>query len=754
MILAAGALCGLGVRLGVTLWSADGPTAFVGMACLWGGVGGGLWQRCDPGWRGLVRQILLGAAVAYALWPLLGSRFSGAGDAYDYLLQGADYVAQLRRGIWPVLVGQSDYAFNGSVHTLRTAPAYTHLAGMIDLATGQTLSVLALQKLTLLGSLLGGAGSMYFATRSLLGAARADGAAALAILYVLSPGVLAPLYVGELYATFMTLPWVPWVVVGWVKICEDPARRWGWLAWAVGTGGLWWAHAPTATWGLVITGLGLALAWRPRNWPEARSALTGLGLAAALSGYVFGSVHTLQRLPAHADPRMIRAAIAHNFLSARGIFGPQLRLSVAEIPEGWQIGLGVMGAAALGLALAWRRPVGRMVAALLILGVLGLGAWPALAARGWSLVPGFVVAITGNWAFQRLVGWVAALAVVGAALGLREIVSTRRCSRWAWFGYLGLLIAWSAWQADVYHERARRMMRSTAATAALLAPGRVTLSRATAEVLGAPNAFTSMSRVDPAQEYRLLDLATGQARADGVTLRPGVVRPEQVYALNLTVAGTDMTAQRPVVPAGGGTFRFDFHGGSPQGILEFIEGDGSFDYALNTEGLGSRTVGAESDEHRTFLLRNPDRSGHPVQILFWPWTPLPPAAHGHLFATLQVRPWRSDEQVIQIRSLIPAEIDVQADRAGELETPKFWIPGYRARVDGRPENVVRSPRGLVAVAVPAGNHRVEITYRGPWLLYAAYALALAAWLGVAVGVGARLIRGRDGLGWSRAGNLF
>jgi hypothetical protein len=707
-------------------------------------------DQCDPSWAGLGRQIFIAAAATYAMGPFLGPRFYGAGDAYDYLLQVSDYVTQLRLGIWPVFVGQSDFAFNGSIHTLRTAPAYTHLAGLIDLATGRILSFSILQKLTLFGSLLGAAWSMDLAVRRLLGESRANAAAALAALYVLSPGVLAPLYLGDMDATFMTLPWMPWLVVGLVEIGEAAGRWRGWCAWAVGTGGLWWAHAPTATWALVVSGLYWTLAWRPRTWREGRLALGGIGLAAVLSGYVFVSVHLLERSPMDQNPAGMRRYIAHTLLTLQGIFGPRLHLHSAEVESGWQIGLGALGAAWLGLALAWRRRAVQGLIALLVLAVLAMGAWPAFAIWGWGLLPDLVVTTTGNWPYQRLVGWIAAMAVFTAALGLREMAPARSRLAPVVYACLGGLIAWSAIQAEVYHERARRMMRSAEGAAALMAPERVSLSRATAEVLGRPNAFTSMSRVDPVMEYRLVDAATGMARANGVTLRPGLVRPEEVYELNLSAAGEEMSRQRPVVPPGGATFTFDFHGPSPSGILELIQGAGAFDYALNTEGLGSWSVGVRPAERRTFLLRNPDRMGHSIQVLFWPWTPIAPSPGGSPFATLRVRPWLPDEQVVRILSLIPAQIEVEADRAEWLESPKFWIPGYRARVDGRPEAIVRSGLGLVAVAVPKGIHRIEITYRGPWLLCTAYAVSLAAWLSVLGAVIGGWVTQRGRLGWEDA----
>ena len=53
----------------------------------------------------------------------------------------ADFVPQLRAGIFPVVVGQTELAFNGAVDPLRVAPSlfYHRLAGFLDLVTGRQL---------------------------------------------------------------------------------------------------------------------------------------------------------------------------------------------------------------------------------------------------------------------------------------------------------------------------------------------------------------------------------------------------------------------------------------------------------------------------------------------------------------------------------------------------------------------------------------------------------------------------------------
>jgi uncharacterized membrane protein YfhO len=59
-----------------------------------------------------------------------------------------------------------------------------------------------------------------------------------------------------------------------------------------------------------------------------------------------------------------------------------------------------------------------------------------------------------------------------------------------------------------------------------------------------------------------------------------------------------------------------------------------------------------------------------------------------------------------------------------LQTP--FNSGWRAFENGRPAPVVRADIGLLAVPLKAGEHRVELRYRNPWLLAGALISGLAA----------------------------
>ena len=60
-------------------------------------------------------------------------------------------------------------------------------------------------------------------------------------------------------------------------------------------------------------------------------------------------------------------------------------------------------------------------------------------------------------------------------------------------------------------------------------------------------------------------------------------------------------------------------------------------------------------------------------------------------------------------------VEVRADSAGVLVLSEIYYPGWRATLDGAPVPILRADYTLRAVCVPAGEHRVVMTYDPPLL---------------------------------------
>ena len=76
-----------------------------------------------------------------------------------------------------------------------------------------------------------------------------------------------------------------------------------------------------------------------------------------------------------------------------------------------------------------------------------------------------------------------------------------------------------------------------------------------------------------------------------------------------------------------------------------------------------------------------------------------------------------------------AELSTSASTRSLLVLTRSWDPGWVARVDGAPVEVLRAQLAFVAVVVPPGDHRLEIAYR-PSSFRAGLWLSAAGLLGV------------------------
>lgn len=107
--------------------------------------------------------VLLASLVVAS--PFLTDRAMGTKEAYNYSLSVADAVTQFRAGEIPMLVDQTEYAFNGRIHPLRTAPALDYVTSLLDFVTFRQLSFWTLQNLVLALSLVGGGAACFWSLR-------------------------------------------------------------------------------------------------------------------------------------------------------------------------------------------------------------------------------------------------------------------------------------------------------------------------------------------------------------------------------------------------------------------------------------------------------------------------------------------------------------------------------------------------------------------------------------------------------------
>lgn len=283
-----------------------------------------------------LRVLSIGAAALVALLPFFTDRLMGGTDARWYAFMLRDFIDQLRAGVFPVFIGQGEFAWNGAVHPFRSAPVYMHVAGFWDFLTLRALNAPALQHLTVISAGLGGALGFYAAAAALLPTRRWV-AAAFSVLYAVAPAWLGVLYCADAYMTFMALGALPAVLYGNARsLISEDQRGYGWLA--AGLAALWMSHPPTAmlaTLATILLQSGSFLFGRaPRErW---RGAIGGALLFGGLAGYYFASMSELPKAPGAGREDAFQigglllaiAGLANGFLMGRS------RWWLAAVPAG------------------------------------------------------------------------------------------------------------------------------------------------------------------------------------------------------------------------------------------------------------------------------------------------------------------------------------------------------------------------------------------------------------------------------------
>lgn len=690
-------------------------------------------RSVDRGRSGESLRLLVLTALATAVTsPFVGESAIGTGEAANYAMATADTVVQMRQGVFPAYVGQTEFAFNGRIHPLRTAVYFTHATGVLDYLTFRQLSFWGLQNLSLALSVWLAIFTVYACAR--FGSAREHPwiAAAAAGFFALTPGLLAPAYGMDLYMTVTAAPFVVLALFGAIRSFER--RDLGsYLLMAAGLAAAWLSHPPVAVWCTLVCGVLVAGSWlgrRPR-WTDAAALVMAGVVGFALSAWAFASALSLKDGIVDAGGTDL---IASSVTETTAQVGWQGVLPVRG--AGTQLGdyqLGYLGWAIVIalMALSCRRGTALLRTAALAVALVVVLTLPVPFAHEWvwERMPPIFGTLTNSWPMQRsylvLAGLLALLLpLIWSRITLRG--GTPR--RWTMVA-LGLGLAWSTWQAAPFVERGW-YTRSLAADATRQhASSNVDITGIAYAFFGLPSTFHQGVR-DPEQELRLLsaDLSrvvvenrVSAENPEGV--REGVLSFYEDGSLNRRVQ--QILRLEPGVryrltldfatPAFEGTLLFQGHAGLKR------------EYRLPDSGT-SAGFGMGEGRPSTLVLWTDSSWPEDVTIDVIPSDPariLPNVFARYRLATI-------DRERLPMRLLrLSPSLQLEADlpEAGWIETPRMYVPGYVANVDGRLVMPRRSPERLTLVPVPAGRHRVELSYEPPKVLARAAGLTIWTWLG-------------------------
>lgn len=650
---------------------------------------------------------LVGAILLF-FHAYLGRGLIGAGDIEHYAIQLADFVTQAGHGNFPVWTGQSEFAFNGNVHTLRTAPYHVHFGGLLYALTGGLAGFAGTVNLEILLSALG-AGLLVFSLARRIGEESPWRAAFWGLIYVLAPATWLVIATRDMLTTYLAIPWLPLIWHGWLRFLDFSAPPRVPVAAVGGTAMLWWIHPPIAAWMSAIGGPLLAggLIWhgKPvlRNWPS----LFILGAAAvSISAYPVISVRGLELGYDLLDPA---SAVMAN-LTTQGLdaFRPFSTVPAGQTPPlqpGWSIW--IVWILAL---LSWPRLGGGQRALTAVPAILGLLLlpWPEVTGAIWRHLPTALLDATNVWPGQRFYPIIAAAVVVtGVDLGARW----PRAGRIRKLATLGLIacVAWSAWETRVLWQRTTATRSTVADTTLKLSPDNVKLGRSSYALFGTAPDYVSHGYMEPSFAFRLpLEGAPDTIASPNtawLSAQPNESLPRPADGVEGFTASPDQAY----------LLTFEFPDASTGEIV--IEGEGvRRNYLLPMSG-GPTAFGSAPGTIRT--------------IPFLPVTQNP--AEYRVSSTVNgvrftVKSAPLDDLPIRVHGFSPLRAMLNLGHEGMLATPVMWIPGYTATIDGAPTRIQRAPNGVLRVRVPAGRSRLEISYGPPASVALGYYSAIIAML--------------------------
>jgi len=691
------------------------------------------WTSDSAEWKKRLKiALVLFGLGAYAAGPFLNGSWVGTGEAYNYDLSIADGVTQYRAGVFPIFVGQTQYAFNGRIHPLRTAPYYVYAACAIDALTFCRLDFWELQDLLLVLSIIGGTFSCYASLRYLIGASRKVSMAASA-LYIFSPGVLSAVYSMDLFMTVTTLPFLPLAVGAVLRSATDRDYKIT-LILGVSVGMTWLAHPPVALWLSTFTVI-TEVVFILRRFPSGRewlSLIFGAVSGLLMAIYSFASTFSFRSgggFMEAQDYSPLHEALQRAFPGA--LLPPSAN---AELLSDFQLGYVfwlLILAATIGAAVRRRIDILAicLISSLFLILVLPV---PHVSWWLWRHLPPVFPNLTNIWPMQRLYLVVTALVLCAAVSLFGDSVdaslSKSKLSKWALGCTYLIALGWTVFQAQPYIHRGSASVRSKTSASEKLRSENIDLTVISYALLGTPS-YYNYGTVDPERWFRLLnDDDLSQLATNWDPSNPGPLKAEGEFK----IAGTNAVGMQLEPDLRIGPHRkylLVFHFRSPPiHALLVISGEHFYrEYTLpssdQSHGFGMRP----SDQHALVLwTSNPGVTTLHFQIVgVDPATGLlgqPPA-----FTLYQIDP---EHFPVRVDGWVPLMGTIDSPKSGWVETPRRFIPGYTASVDGKPTEVKKSPEDAVMFRIPSGKHEFTLSYPGTPFLRIGFWISFWSFVGL------------------------
>jgi hypothetical protein len=688
-------------------------------------------------WKPRVGTVLLLFLVGvYAAEPFLRGTFVGTGEAYNYDLSVADAVTQARSGVFPVLVGQTEFAFNGRIHPLRTAPWYCCAACILDFATFHSLNFWQLQDAILTLSIVATLFSTYASLRLLVGTSRTVGLLG-AVIFGLSPGVLSTVYAMDLFMTVTALPLVP--IVAASNIASFSRRSLPiYLVLGAAIGFAWLAHPPIALWLSTSTAVFQLVNWTTRKptWRAVGAGISGLLVCLLLASYSFASteeMHFIGGLSRAEDFSPLFVELSKAFPSCLRPISDEAR-SLSDFQLGYVAWALLLAGAAIS---AHRRHLASLVsfacAAFLILLTLPV---PYLTKAIWLHLPPLFPQLTNIWPMQRLYLVATGLIITGCSVLWREgDPQVRAGPSWRRLFVMAICagsLFWEIEQARFFIKRGDVLQHKSEESADLLRSENIDLTLTSYALLDIPSRFVN-GVMDAGREFRILREADRLEIANNWTpSNPGRLRAHgALHTVTMQLNPAHLAPLIRIEPDRRYRLWLKFRSAPFNGVFIMRGRHFSRDYPLPSAGQ-SRGFGMKPGNDPSIVLWTTDPDGTDIEIM------LVGEPQGGIFADFELREIDPASFPVDLEGLVPLSGRVRVRDPSWLETPRRFIPGYEASIDGAPAQVAISPEEAVMIKVPSGEHEFRLRYTGsPWLLGAFWTsfstgcvlvLGTAAWM--------------------------
>ena len=373
--------------------------------------------------------------------------------------------------------------------------------------------------------------------------------------------------------------------------------------------------------------------------------------------------------------------------------------------------------------------------------VVGLGVAGRLSTILWQNVPAEIRDVIAVAYDLRLVP---VFGVVCAVAGFHALAEPGRRGRVAAVAGAPLLL-WSLWQVAQILHATRGFNLDDSATSDRNRTENVVLERYSWDLL-APPRFFSNGVMDPALEARFWSDADPDHPALGPDdLERALEPPGQVPLAAVATpvpTGRDWLELEPRISLAPGEhrlLRFEFLGNEPEGWL-VLQGTHIYrEYRLPASGY-EYAFGYAAENSKILSLWNSGPEAESVQLRIKGTKVFEPAPGPGAFWRIYSTPFDAARAPIDVQSLSPLRIQVDAPCDGYLESFRSWIPGYKATLDGAPARVLRTRNALVGVRLPKGRHQVMIRFTGTTTFHTDIRWAETAWVLVALAGVAQLWR--------------